>query len=88
MATTVDAEKQPHDRDRALALARQVKRIITARGKKVVTLALDPKAPPPEEELLAALLGPTGKLRAPTIRVGDTLLVGFNAAAYRELLGR
>ena len=34
------------------------------------------------------MLGPTGNLRAPTIRSGSTLLVGFNEAQYEEhLLG-
>jgi hypothetical protein len=37
--------------------------------------------------LLTHLLGPTGNLRAPTARIGKTLLVGFNADAYRQVLG-
>lgn len=37
--------------------------------------------------LLTALLGPTGNLRAPTLRKGKTLLVGFSGAAYRRVLG-
>jgi len=32
------------------------------------------------------LLGPTGNLRAPTIRVGKTLLVGFNEESYKKVL--
>jgi hypothetical protein len=28
------------------------------------------------------MLGPTGNLRAPTLKVGKTLLVGFNEEAY------
>ena len=30
------------------------------------------------------ILGPTGNLRAPTIRTGKTLLVGFSDQAYRQ----
>jgi len=41
---------------------------------------------PPRAELLELLLGPTGGLRAPTLRVGRTLLVGFNAEAYTKTL--
>ena len=37
--------------------------------------------------LLAYLMGPTGNLRAPTARVGRTLLVGFTEEAYREYVG-
>jgi len=47
------------------------------------------KSDPPDDDTLAAhLLGPTGNLRAPTIRKGNTLLVGFSAEAYREVLGK
>ena len=34
------------------------------------------------------LLGPTGNLRAPTARVGKTLVVGFNPEVYSEVLGK
>ena len=33
-----------------------------------------------------AMLGPTGNLRAPVVKVGKTLLVGFNEDQYREVL--
>ena len=36
---------------------------------------------------MAALLGPTGNLRAPTLVVGDTVLVGFNEDAYEGVFG-
>ena len=42
--------------------------------------------PPDQTILLEHLLGPTGNLRAPTIRKGKTLLVGFNADAYQVAL--
>ena len=41
---------------------------------------------PPTDDVVDAMLGPTGNLRAPTLRVGSTLLVGFNEDAYREVL--
>lgn len=44
------------------------------------------KAPPTDEELAAAVLGPTGNLRAPALRVGQTWLVGFNEEAYDRAL--
>ncbi len=46
------------------------------------------KEPPDDETLTAHLLGPTGNLRAPTLRLGRTLLVGFSEAVYRQVLGR
>jgi hypothetical protein len=32
------------------------------------------------------MLGPTGNLRAPCLRVGKTVLVGFNEEAYARTL--
>ncbi len=82
----VDATKERKGRDEALQLARTAATVVVARGKKVVTF--DMKREPPDDETLAAyLLGPTGNLKAPTLRVGDTLLVGFGEAAYRQVLG-
>jgi hypothetical protein len=45
------------------------------------------KDPPDDETLLAHILGPTGNLKAPTLRKGTTLLVGFSEEAYRTTLG-
>ena len=86
MTTTVDARKQGHGRDEAFRLARSVKRVVAGRGKNVVTFDMT-KSPPDDQTLAAYLLGPTGNLKAPTLRIGDTLLVGFNEAAYKQVLG-
>jgi hypothetical protein len=45
------------------------------------------KSPPTDDELLAVILGPTGNLKAPTLRLGQTLLVGFSEEAYKQTLG-
>ena len=42
---------------------------------------------PGQVDLLKAMLGPTGNLRAPTIRKGQTLLVGFNEEVFAEVIG-
>jgi hypothetical protein len=55
------------------------------KGKKVVVFDLE-EAQPDDEVLLSHLMGPTGNLRAPTARVGATLLVGFNKPVYEEAL--
>ena len=81
----VDAKKERYDRDAALRLARSAARVIVAKGKKMTVFDLK-AAPPDADTLAAALLGPTGNLKAPTLRVGDTLLVGFSDEAYRQLL--
>ena len=56
-----------------------------AKGKKVVHLDLR-KDTPAKSELLDLLLGPTGNLRAPTVRKGRILLVGFDEATYKDIL--
>src|SRR5947209_19748081 len=77
-----DAKKEKKGRDDALALAHAAKRVVVGKGKKVTVF--DMKKEPPDDDTLAAhLLGPTGNLKAPTLRVGDTLLVGFSEEAYR-----
>lgn len=59
--------------------------IRVAKGKKIVTFNMK-KDPPDDDTLLAHLLGPTGNLRAPTIKQGKTLYVGFSAEAYGDLV--
>ena len=82
----VDARKHPLGPAEALRLAREAERVIVARGKSAQRFDMLGD-PPDDATLLKAILGPTGNLRAPAIRVGRTLLVGFSEGAYRELLG-
>ena len=63
-----------------------VDEIHVVKGKRVVHVDLR-KGKPAKAELLELLLGPTGNLRAPTIRKGSTLLVGFDEATYKKVLG-
>src|SRR5258707_5086978 len=83
VAEQTDARKASKGRDEALALARSVQKIVAAKGKKQIVL--DPNDD--DNTLAAHLLGPTGNLRAPTIRTGKLLLVGFSEQAYQVILG-
>ena len=69
-----------------MELARQASKIIIVKGKKVVTFDMK-KDPPDDATLLSHLMGPTGNLRAPTALKGKTMLVGFDAEAYKAGLG-
>ena len=69
----------------ALKLARTASDIYVAKGKTVVHLDLK-KDQPDDATLSGLLLGPTGNLRAPTLRKGKTLIVGFDEETYRGLL--
>lgn len=84
--TVVDARKERLGADEALRLTHDLSEVIATKGKKVVRLRLA-KDNPSRDDLLAVLLGPSGNLRAPTIRAGKTLLVGFDPAVYREIFG-
>ena len=83
----MDATKNRYDADAALTLLNGVTKLVAMKGKKVEVFDLK-KNRPTDEELLARLMGPTGNLRAPTSRVGTTLMVGFNEEAYEEVLVR
>jgi arsenate reductase-like glutaredoxin family protein len=81
----VDARKTTLKEKEALALVQEVDEIYASKGKQVVHLDLK-KDKPDKAALLALLLGPTGNLRAPTLRKGRTLLVGFDEASYAKVL--
>lgn len=85
MGQVQDASKQKQGPKEALALARSAVKVIAAKGKKIVSFDMK-KDPPDDDTLLAHLLGPSGNLRAPTLRKGNTLLVGFDEQTYRAVL--
>ena len=68
----------------AADLAKQASLVVVAKGKKVSEFKPGGKA---GKDVVDAMLGPTGNLRAPTIRSGKTLLVGFNEDVFAERLG-
>lgn len=68
-----------------MKLVREASRVSIAKGSKVTTFAMD-EGRPDDDTLMSLMLGRTGNLRAPTVRVGDTLLVGFNEEMYEEAL--
>ncbi len=59
---------------------------MVAKGKKVTTVDLAKDAPD-DATLAGWLLGPTGNLRAPTLKTGKTMVVGFNEDLYQEVFG-
>lgn len=97
MTETVDATKVRYDGEDALKLLDGIDTLIAAKGKKLEVFDLKSErlpgsvergsTRPANDELLARMMGPTGNLRAPTARVGRTLVVGFSEEAYRRVLG-
>ena len=82
----MDAKKQTVTGDHALAVLAGVDELYVIKGKRVIHVDLR-KGRPDRAALLNLLLGPTGNLRAPTLRKGRTLLVGFDEVTYRQVLG-
>ena len=68
----------------ARELAAAASRIIVAKGRKV--RRFEPRGEP-DDTVLDAMVGATGNLRAPLLRVGEILLVGFDADSYADELG-
>ncbi|MDR3617593.1 MAG: ArsC family (seleno)protein [Candidatus Obscuribacterales bacterium] len=82
----VDARKVRLSEADALKLAGSADQLYATKGTKLVHFDLH-KDKPADETLLSLMIGPSGNLRAPTLRVGKTLLVGFNEEAYEKVLG-
>lgn len=61
-------------------------KLVVVKGKKVSAFDLA-KDKLSAAELAKVMLGPTGNLRAPTMRLGKKVLVGFSAEVYGEHLG-
>jgi arsenate reductase-like glutaredoxin family protein len=85
-AEQIDAKKKTYKDKEALALAADADDLYAMKGKKVIHLDLR-KDRPDDSTLLSLMLGPTGNLRAPTLRKGRTLMIGFNEETYKQLLG-
>ena len=64
----------------AEALLAEAETIYVARGRKRTEL---PASEPGAADLM---LGPTGNLRAPVVRVGSTLIVGYHEEALNQAL--
>jgi arsenate reductase-like glutaredoxin family protein len=78
----VSASKKLGQKD-AAEIAKAASKLIVAKGKKVSEFKAAEKD---SREAIEAMLGPTGNLRAPTLRVGKTVLVGFNEEIYSASL--
>ncbi len=74
------------DATESLAMLDGMTKLIVTKGAKVVEFDLK-KDRPDDETLLTHLLGPYGNLRAPTMKVGKTMVVGFNPDVYAKVLG-
>ena len=82
--TQVNAKKTILANPEALGLLSQVDELYATKGTKVIHVNLK-TARPDDETLLSLVIGPSGKLRAPTLKKGRTLIVGFDEATYQHV---
>ena len=80
---TVSASRKLSEKD-ARALLKASSKLVVAKGKNLAELKVPARI---TGDVVASMLGPTGNLRAPCLRVGKTLVVGFNEGAYKEIFG-
>jgi arsenate reductase-like glutaredoxin family protein len=71
------AAKEPVEGKAVLALLEGMDELFVAQGKRVLHFDLKTERPA-DDELLGLLLGRSGKLRAPALRRGARLIVGYN----------
>jgi arsenate reductase-like glutaredoxin family protein len=82
----VDVRATPVPEEAALDLVRSVRRLLTKRGTRVEEVQLDGDQLE-DETILELVVGRSRTMRAPALRVADTLMIGFDEDAYLELLG-
>ena len=92
-----NANRAPIQGDEALALLDGVSELLVAKGRKVERFDLASSRPDDATlsgamvgkytSLTDLLLGRSGKLRAPTMRVGDRLVVGYNQELLEQVFG-
>jgi hypothetical protein len=75
------SKKEPLSDADARALLASVSEVVVAKGKSLRTLAA-------KDAGLDDLRGPTGSFRAPMVKVGRRLLVGFHEETLRDELAR
>lgn len=79
-----DVRKAPVSPADTVALVRKHRAAFAKRGAALVEI--DPSKAT-DDEIRKYFLGREGTLRAPTVSVGDTIIAGFDQAAFDRLLG-
>ena len=79
----VDARTVRMDAAAAWEMFGKAAKITVAKGKTVSSL--EPKKDG-KEAILKQVMGPSGNLRAPALRVGNECVVGFHADFYKQWL--
>lgn len=78
----MDAHKSKINEQQAWALVKDAKEVVIAKGQKTVQFA---HVSEQQEDILKQMMGPSGNLRAPTLRIAGQFVVGFNAEMYSAI---
>lgn len=79
----IPASRKLGEKD-ARSIAKESSKVWVAKGKKVDVFDMKSAK---LGEVAEKMLGPTGNLRAPTMRIGKVTVVGFNEETFGEIFG-
>ena len=82
---TVDARKERYGPEDLDQLFDGASRLIAVKGKQ--SEVFDLRQGVDQDELVAAIIGRSGNLRAPALRLGKTWIVGFGEPAWSDFFG-
>ena len=74
----VDCKKHPLDRSQAEILLDGIEEVLAVQNKAVKHYDRQSQ----RSDVLSSIIGPTGNLRAPSLRLGNRLIVGFDESLY------
>lgn len=76
-----DAKKEKMDEGDAWKRIKEHKQVVIAKGKKMLEFI---PTEDNKQEILKQAMGRSGNLRAPSLSVDETLLIGFNEIIYER----
>ncbi|MCG8688058.1 MAG: hypothetical protein MI892_24500 [Desulfobacterales bacterium] len=77
-----DARKEKIDADQAWDMVKGQSQVFIGKGKKILEFTPDEAN---REDILKSAMGRSGNLRAPTVKTGGKVLIGFNEDIYTRL---
>ena len=84
IVTEVNARKEPISSDQAWGLLSKSQKLFIAKGKKVLEFVPNDDN---KSAIIKEAIGRSGKLRAPTIKIGNLYYIGFQVDMYAQLVG-
>ena len=83
--TEVNARQEPLEAQKTWDLLADSSKILIASGNRIREYIPQPEK---KDEILKIVLGRSGTLRVPTLKIGNTFYIGFCNEMYDELVGK